>query len=257
MGSDSTIQPYVIKSGDTLSGIADKCGLTEKELLKLNPGLKDPNRIQQGAKINIPLVSDSAIDKPVDSFQKTSTDTTTAKETEPWKSLKQLIENGKEEDFDGAKIIEEKGFLGIKTGTILYTADGSLTYGELKEQLNLRDKVIRERNPKAMKGIDGNANDAIIPEGTVLKFRQEDLPGKPLKDEDGNEVDGFSKSLFSNTVLYRVKSGDNPSDIYKKFEENEDVLKKYRTADSLRGYSETALQPGVQVPLYAKFLGIF
>ena len=44
---------YKIKKGDTLSGIAKKSGTTVAALMKLNPGLKDPNKIRAGAGLNL------------------------------------------------------------------------------------------------------------------------------------------------------------------------------------------------------------
>ena len=45
---------YTIQKGNTLWGIAKKYGTTVDELLKLNPKLKDPDKIQIGAVINLP-----------------------------------------------------------------------------------------------------------------------------------------------------------------------------------------------------------
>lgn len=256
MGSNQSIQPYIIQSGDTFSKIAEKYGLTTDELLTLNPELKDPNKIKQGGSLNIPIVKDSSIDKPVDSFVKTTSSSTPKadKAKEPWQNLQDLIDNGKNKDSKGAKITEEKGFLGIKTGTILYTADGSMTYGELKQQLNIAKGVITDRNPEILNKIKGYADDAIIPAGTVLKFKLADLPGKPLTDKNGKEVPGFSKSLFDNTILYTVQSDDKrgATGIYEKFKEYKDLLKDNVTAGAFNGYSEYTLQPGTQVPLFEK-----
>ena len=44
---------YIVVSGDTPSGIAEKCGITTDELLNANPGL-DPTAIHVGDQINIP-----------------------------------------------------------------------------------------------------------------------------------------------------------------------------------------------------------
>lgn len=45
---------YVVKPGDTLSKIAKRNGITLSQLLKLNPQIKDPNKIKVGAAINLP-----------------------------------------------------------------------------------------------------------------------------------------------------------------------------------------------------------
>jgi|SRR6476620_3729256 len=43
---------YTVKSGDTLSGIAEKTKLTQEELLNLNPEL-DPSTLAPGQKIKL------------------------------------------------------------------------------------------------------------------------------------------------------------------------------------------------------------
>lgn len=42
-----------VKQGDTLSGIAKKFGLTLDQLVKLNPGIDNPNKIFTGQTIKI------------------------------------------------------------------------------------------------------------------------------------------------------------------------------------------------------------
>ena len=49
-----TTQDYTVKSGDTLSGIANSSDMTTAELIKLNPDLKNPDSLQIGQKIKIP-----------------------------------------------------------------------------------------------------------------------------------------------------------------------------------------------------------
>jgi len=44
---------YTVVSGDTPSGIAEKCGITTEELLAANPGL-DPSAMHVGDVVNIP-----------------------------------------------------------------------------------------------------------------------------------------------------------------------------------------------------------
>lgn len=45
---------YVVQAGDILGRIAQKHGVSQKALLDANPGLKDPNRIRIGQKLNVP-----------------------------------------------------------------------------------------------------------------------------------------------------------------------------------------------------------
>jgi LysM repeat protein len=44
---------YTIKYGDTLSGIASMSGKSIQELMRLNPSIADPNKIQAGNTLNI------------------------------------------------------------------------------------------------------------------------------------------------------------------------------------------------------------
>lgn len=45
---------YIVQSGDTLTAIAAHAGLSVESILRLNPQIKDPNRIQVGDEILIP-----------------------------------------------------------------------------------------------------------------------------------------------------------------------------------------------------------
>ena len=48
------VQTYEIKSGDTLSEIAARHGVTVAEMMDLNPQVRDPSRIAAGAMLNLP-----------------------------------------------------------------------------------------------------------------------------------------------------------------------------------------------------------
>lgn len=66
-----------IKQGDTLSGIASSRGMTVDALLKLNPTIKDPNKIFAGASLNVgqstpQAPTTSTITNPVDAPTPTS-----------------------------------------------------------------------------------------------------------------------------------------------------------------------------------------
>jgi hypothetical protein len=50
-------ETYIVVSGDTPSGIAEKCGVTTQEILDANPGL-DPAGLHVGDVLNIPQGGD-------------------------------------------------------------------------------------------------------------------------------------------------------------------------------------------------------
>lgn len=54
-----TAQIYIVKAGDTLSGIAKQFGVTLAQLQAANPEIKDPNKIAIGDQITIPAPSPS------------------------------------------------------------------------------------------------------------------------------------------------------------------------------------------------------
>ena len=65
---------YKIKSGDTLSQIAKKNGMTLKALLGANPGIKNANKIRVGQSIKVPSTSmqaGSKSDNPYEGMTKT------------------------------------------------------------------------------------------------------------------------------------------------------------------------------------------
>ncbi|MBI4854903.1 MAG: LysM peptidoglycan-binding domain-containing protein [Acidobacteria bacterium] len=52
--NNSSTNTYTIRSGDTLSGIAQRTGNTVNSLLSANPQIKNPNLIYAGQQLNIP-----------------------------------------------------------------------------------------------------------------------------------------------------------------------------------------------------------
>lgn len=56
-----TAQIYIVKSGDTLNKIAKKFGLTIDQILAANKQIKNPNKIQPGDQITIPVAAPSQI----------------------------------------------------------------------------------------------------------------------------------------------------------------------------------------------------
>lgn len=58
--ADST-QTYYVKKGDTLRKIAEKFGVTVDALLKLNPGITNPNLIYVGQALKVPAAATSYI----------------------------------------------------------------------------------------------------------------------------------------------------------------------------------------------------
>jgi spore coat assembly protein SafA len=60
---------YTVRSGDTLSGIASKNGVSLKNLLAANPQIKNPDLIYPGQKINIPGGDTSGTSSPAGGSQ--------------------------------------------------------------------------------------------------------------------------------------------------------------------------------------------
>ncbi|MEK9917830.1 MAG: LysM peptidoglycan-binding domain-containing protein [Pelagibacteraceae bacterium] len=58
MSSLNKTSSQTVKSGDTLSGMARKAGVSLKELMAANPSIKNANMIRVGQKIKIPAKSD-------------------------------------------------------------------------------------------------------------------------------------------------------------------------------------------------------
>jgi len=56
------VKIYMVKKGDTLSGIAAKHGVTVQDLLQYNPGIQNPDVIDVGMKIKIPTAKAPAGD---------------------------------------------------------------------------------------------------------------------------------------------------------------------------------------------------
>jgi hypothetical protein len=59
-----TAQVYIIKTGDTLSKVAKRYGLTLEELLAANPDIKNPDKIALGQQIIIPAAGSGASAAP-------------------------------------------------------------------------------------------------------------------------------------------------------------------------------------------------
>lgn len=129
---------------------------------------------------------------------------------------------------------EESSFLFIsfKTGKYLYTADGTKTYGEIKEELQLKDGALRKSNYSHFEGIEGNADLKKPYSGTKLRIDPKDLPATPMefKDDDGKELKGFYKTP-DGQVYYEVQDGDSQSSIAKMFKSKS--LKGYKTDSAL------------------------
>lgn len=107
----TTDEIYVVKSGDTLSGIASKYGTTYQKLAEYN-GIKNPNIISVGQKIKIP-VAKKAETKPA-----TTTTTTTVK-TET-KTVQNELKAGAKLTLNGVALYGSSGAAtkaNTKTGT--------------------------------------------------------------------------------------------------------------------------------------------
>lgn len=107
----TTDEIYVVKSRDTLSGIASKYGITYQKLVEYN-GIKNPNIISVGQKIKIPVT------KKVETKPATTTTTTTTK-TET-KTVQNELKAGAKLTLNGVALYGSSGATtkaNTKTGT--------------------------------------------------------------------------------------------------------------------------------------------
>lgn len=260
--SQCNLMKHVITKNETVSGIAKTFHESVPELIKDNPSLKNINNIKAGDSIFVHQDAKNISQKEAIS----NSDQTTIEGKMPWQNLEQLLKNGEKDNYKGAKITPEikSGLFGTKhkTGNYNYTADGNLTYAQLKDQLGIpQDFELKDKNPNLINA----TNKDKIPKGTIIKFEEKTLPGKPLLDKNGKKVDGFTKSILSDTIYYTIQAGDtaqgnDPEDkaddigIYDLFVKNKNVLKGYRTAGVV---PKNTLIPGEKIVLEKKILGIF
>jgi len=173
--------PYTIKKGETLSAIAQQSKTDVSSLLKLNPNIKDPNLIREGASLNLPD-SPTPTPSPVIS-QLTSTPGVVTSDpirnTENQLKLEQLKKDQEEEqellrltrrqqiqqlqgltaptdrpDLTGTfnKLREEQGIAGLET---------SLTETR-KRKLELRNELTQFKNRTSGQGrTQGEVNTAV------------------------------------------------------------------------------------------------
>ena len=60
----SAANAYIVKKGDTISGISQKYGISNARLLEANPGITKPDQIKIGQKINIPVEPKPVVQTP-------------------------------------------------------------------------------------------------------------------------------------------------------------------------------------------------
>ncbi|MBU4501643.1 MAG: transglycosylase SLT domain-containing protein, partial [Nanoarchaeota archaeon] len=97
----SKTETYLIKKGDTLSKIAKNKGLTIKEILKLNPKIKNPGKIMAGDTLTIKVGNEKTIDEIIGYSQKYQEYREKANEAfKKYKEeLKEMIEGKTEEEL--------------------------------------------------------------------------------------------------------------------------------------------------------------
>lgn len=100
---------YTIKYGDTLSGLAQKNGVTLDSILKANPTITDPNKIIAGANLKIPTVANPTTTP-------TTIQTTTAQRTADQKTVN-----------DYNTLTASKGITD-PTMTAMYDSNGNVVY---------------------------------------------------------------------------------------------------------------------------------
>ena len=104
---------YKIKKGDTLSGIAKARGTTVAKIMKMNPGIKDKNKIRAGAGLKLPP-------KPIRATAKDK-----AKAARGRADFKKLFPKKKNTALFGAG-------MGARRGTMVKAAGGKMAKGYSK-----------------------------------------------------------------------------------------------------------------------------
>jgi murein DD-endopeptidase MepM/ murein hydrolase activator NlpD len=118
------------KEGGTLSAIAQKYGTSISELMKLNPSIKDPDKIQKGAKLNVPDMAGTLNTKTstptggatgypeIGSAERTLPDTSAGDNLSKFKTLFNTIteRNIKARKDAGLATIQDMGFEPSKVG---------------------------------------------------------------------------------------------------------------------------------------------
>ena len=196
--SSESFFSYEIQIGDTLSGIAQRFGVTQAQLIKSN-SLKN-DKIYKGQILEIPFTSDTYIVRPGDTLSHLAIrfNTTVAKLSAINSLKKQGIKIGQKLH------IPTKDKALKKSGLKEYIVQKNDTVSEIAIQHNLRIEDLNNWN--------SISNDEVIIPGQTLLLAP---PNKNLK---------ISKTLNKQAQYYLVKKGDNLYKIARDFDISLDLL---------------------------------
>ena len=218
---------YVVKSGDTISQIAEKFGIKTKDLKSANKLKNDNLRI--GQSLYIPLQNNAASEVVVseetieiDSIQKQTT--VTPENTQKEISNVYLVKKG-----DTLGHIAEKH--SVKTSN-------------LKKANNLKN-----HNLQIGQKLTVPAQEVVATQASTNKKK-----AAPTKSDSATNTKSISDSKTTVSNVYVIKKGDTIYDLSKNFEISKDDLKKWNNLNNnnLRIGQKVYLSPNKEIKALAK-----
>ena len=192
---------YVVKSGDTISQIAEKFGVKTKELKSAN-NLKN-NNLQIGQSLYIPLRNESQdkveVSKEVIEVQSVK------KETEASIEINQEVSN-------------------------LYVVKKGDTLGEIAEKHNVKTSDLKSANNLKSHNLQIGQKLAIPSKEVAVTTHKKDKETTQAKSSDSSKNTNNSDVTVSN--VYIIMKGDTIYDLSSKFNISKDNLKKWNELDS-------------------------
>lgn len=136
---------YEIQSGDTLSEIAEKNNTSVAEIMAANPQIKDANKIQAGANLNISSVKDSgsstyAGNVGTSSGGSSQDDAKKALGEEKYTAISSGAQTSATQNMTPEQITAAANASGLRIGPMNY--DAALNMSESKYTFNTKDAVI-------------------------------------------------------------------------------------------------------------------
>lgn len=196
------MQVYTVAKGDTLWMIARKFGVSLEDVIKANPQIKDPNKINVGAKVNIPLPVENG--KSVYTVQSGDTMWSIAQKFSI--SLESLLAANPEVTDADVITVGQRIFIPLRNlrqgNQLSYTVQPGDTLWKIAQRYGVTLEVLITANPQLADA------DMIFPGQTIYV---------PLP--NSNPAAGVN-----NSALYFVKRGDTLFNIAQRYALNPDTL---------------------------------